>query len=195
MKINIMDDWLIINYGCLLDRDGFSIIDIDIRNLSDKDGTYLETVHEFMERLESSFNDRRNIENQAKVDIPREECSINKQKVHSYEDFIKILSGSNILTRALLVATQASIFPLIKILFLDNYNLQKNVHVTDFNNNNPLRIDLLVYDEDSIEVQIAKRFQLVELDIRSDPHIIKEFFVRINLNIGDDYGDVLYHII
>lgn len=181
------DDWLIINYECLLDKDEFTIIDINIRELIDDNGTYLETVREFLEKLRSSFSEK-----QAMVDIPREECSINNRRVYSYDEFIKNLSQTVIIPRALMVATQASIFPLIRVLFIDHYDPKNNIHVTDFPN--PLRIDFLVIDKDHIDVRIAKKFRLIKLDQDSNPHILKEFSVYMYLNIGDDDGGVRYKI-
>jgi hypothetical protein len=134
------------------------------------------------------------VERQASVDIPRQKCYINNEEVKSYSAFIKNIEYTKLVEEALLLSTQASMFPVTAKLFEQYLDQKAGRHVSDFTENNPITFRFWVLDMSKLKVEISKKFRIIQLDKNSEPHTLKTLIVNIMLEVGEGDNDVTYSV-
>lgn len=188
-------DWTIIDYECLIDKDDYSIININVKDIivNKKDNLYLESVNTFLNDLKKSFKTKKCLVRQIKVDFPREKCYINNIKIKNYKDFLKEIKYTNFLKEAVMICTQSSMYPVTFKLYEEFTDEKKNIHLSDFRDDNPLIFYFKVLDKKHMIVEIEKKFQIIKIK-NGDPFPIKTLKVNTTIEIDDKNKDVFYTV-
>jgi len=190
-----MDKWVILDYESFVDEDDFNVINITLKDDSNDEFKYLESVRSFLYGIRQSYPDSECVEKQASVDIPRQLCFINNQEVSSYSEFIKNIGYTDLLKEALLLSTQASMFPVTAKLFEQYHDHEEGVHVSDFTDDNPLTFRFWVLDKSKLKVEISKQFRVIKVDKHAEKKILKTLRVNIVLEVSDTENDVMYSVV
>lgn len=185
--------WTLPVYKSFVDEDDFNIINLTFEEDNNIEYKHLTTIRHFLENIRESMPNRKCIEKQAILDIPRQSCEVNGEKVKTYSDFLKRIGYTELIDEALTLSTQASMYLVIMELF-ERYN-GDDIHVSDFYEDNPLIQRVWVLDKDHLKIEFSKKFRVIYLDNNSVPTILKKLLVTIVTEIDkDNKGDVLYSV-
>ena len=153
-------DWLTVDYEILMDKDEFSIVNVKIENIYKKKH-YLERVKTFIDGLKDTFKNN-DLNRQFEVDFPREKCYVNNILIKNHDDFLREIDfNDNTKETIILLCTQASAFPITAKLFEKFSDYEKDIHVSDFQDNNPLIFRFKIFDNKQLSVDIEKKFQII----------------------------------
>jgi len=189
--------WFTIDYEVLLDKDDFSIINVLFEKTLKKKH-YLESVNMFMNGLNETFKIN-NLTHQFKVDFPREKCYVNNILIKNYQEFLEEIEYNNTIKETIiLLCTQASAFPITAKLFEKFSNFEEDIHVSDFQKNNPLIFRFKIFDTRQISVDIEKKFHIITIE-NGEP--VPQRTIRVNTfltidpeNKDHENNDVYYSI-
>ena len=112
--------WSIINYECLLDKDKYSIITINIKEVDiddDTDNRYVENIETYLNGLRKTYKTKNCLIRQIRVDFPRIVCYINNIKIKNIKEFVREIRHTSFLHEAIMICTQSSAFPITQKLF------------------------------------------------------------------------------
>ena len=181
-------DWIVIDYDFYTDSEGYTIVNFAVRDDPDTDFKRLESVKTFLKAIESSYRDKKHIEHQAVIDLPREKCYINGEEVKSYSKFVKEIKYTKLLKEAILVCTQASLFPVTEKLFEEYQDAEQGIHVVDYRENNPVIMKFWIHSESHIRAEIQKKFKVVQFR-DGEPEVLRTLVTNITLDLEEDKGD------
>jgi hypothetical protein len=176
---------MLLDYEFFLDNDDFTVVTSVIRE--DTDFHPLEPTSKFLSCISSSYRNKKCVNKQAEMDIPRQLCLINNNVVHSYSEFVNNIGYTHLLDEALLLSTQATMAPILDILAKQ----YKGSHIADFSNDNPLTFKFWVHEIDNLQVEISKKFRVFQLDDDCDIINLKILIVNMCIEISKKDKNVL----
>ena len=188
-------DWIFIDYECLIDKDDYSIINVNVKDIifNKKDNFYLQSVNTFLNDLKKSFKTTKCLIRQIKVDFPRIQCYINNIKIKNYKYFLKEIKYTNFVTESFMICTQSSIYPITFKLYEKFTDEKNNVHLSDFREDNPIIFYFKVFDKKHITVDIEKKFKVIKIK-NGDPFPIKTLKVNTTIEISNKNNDIFYTV-